>query len=41
MLSLGDKRAALLTQSRRDGEVAAAASDIETLTTGLSRKIWQ
>jgi hypothetical protein len=41
MLSLVAKLAALLAQSCRDGEVAAAASDVETLTTGLSRKIWQ
>ncbi|MEZ5920868.1 MAG: hypothetical protein R3C60_05895 [Parvularculaceae bacterium] len=25
----------------RDEEVTAAASDVEALTTGLSRKIWQ
>ena len=41
MLSLTAKLAVLLAQSVRDGEVASAASDIETLTTGLSRKIWQ
>ncbi|MFZ5617299.1 MAG: hypothetical protein ACOZAA_08265 [Pseudomonadota bacterium] len=41
MMSLVAKLAVLLAQSCRDGEVAAAASDIETLTTGLSRKIWQ
>lgn len=41
MLSLVAKLAALLAQSCRDGEVAAAASDVENLTTGLSRKIWQ
>ncbi len=41
MLSLTGKLAALLAQSCRDGEVAAAASDVEGLTTGLSRKIWQ
>jgi hypothetical protein len=41
MMSLIAKLAALLAQSCRDGEVAAAASDVETLTTGLSRKIWQ
>ncbi len=41
MLSLTAKLAALLAQCCKDGEVAAAASDVETLTTGLSRKIWQ
>ncbi len=41
MMSLIAKLAALLAQSCRDGEVAAAASDVENLTTGLSRKIWQ
>lgn len=41
MLSLTGKLAALLAQSCRDGEVAEAASDIESLTTGLSQKIWQ
>lgn len=40
-MSLTAKLAALLAQSCRDDAVAAAASDIETLTTGLSRKIWQ
>ncbi|MEX0645505.1 MAG: hypothetical protein WD076_09350 [Parvularculaceae bacterium] len=41
MVSLTGKLAALLAQSCRDSEVAAAASDVENLTTGLSRKIWQ
>ncbi|MEL7491779.1 MAG: hypothetical protein AAGJ73_13765 [Pseudomonadota bacterium] len=41
LASLTGKLAALLAQSCRDGEVAAAASDIEQLATGLSRKIWQ
>jgi hypothetical protein len=41
MASLTGKLAALLAQSCRDSEVAAAASDVENLTTGLSRKIWQ
>lgn len=41
MLSLTGKLAALLAQSYRDSEVAAAASDIEDLTSGLSAKIWQ
>lgn len=41
MLSLIAKLAALLAQSCRDNEVAAIASDVENLTTGLSRKIWQ
>jgi len=41
MLSLTAKLAALFAQSCRDGEVAAGASDVEQLTTALSRKIWQ
>lgn len=41
MLSLTGKLAALLAQSCRDPEVAAMAGDVESLTTGLSRKIWQ
>ncbi|MEL6359532.1 MAG: hypothetical protein AAFR21_00500 [Pseudomonadota bacterium] len=41
MLSLTGKLAALVAQSCKDAEVAAAASDVENLTTGLSRKIWQ
>ena len=41
MEALTGKLAALLAQSCRDAEVAAAASDVEQLTTGLSRKIWQ
>lgn len=41
MLSLTAKLAALFAQSCRDPEVVAGASDIEQLTTGLSRKIWQ
>lgn len=41
LMSLTAKLAVLLAQSCRDEAVAAAASDIETLTTGLSRKIWQ
>lgn len=41
LVSLTGKLAALLAQSCRDSEVAAAASDIEQLATGLSRKIWQ
>jgi hypothetical protein len=41
MESLTGKLAALLAQSCRDGEVAAAASDVEQLTAGLSRKMWQ
>ena len=41
MLSLTAKLAALFAQSTKDPEVAAGASDIEQLTTALSRKIWQ
>ena len=41
MLSLTGKLAALFAQSCKDTEVAAGASDIEQLTTALSRKIWQ
>ena len=41
MLSLTGKLAALFAQSCRDPEVAAGASDVEQLTTALSRKIWQ
>ena len=41
MVSLVAKLAALLAQACRDEEVTAAASDVEALTTGLSRKIWQ
>lgn len=41
MLSLTGKLAALFAQSCRDTEVAAGASDVEQLTTALSRKIWQ
>lgn len=41
MESLTGKLAALIAQSCRDGEVAAAASDVEQLTAGLSRKMWQ
>jgi len=41
MLSLTGKIAALYAQNSRDTQIVAAASDIEDLTTGLSRKIWQ
>ena len=41
LVSLDGKLAALLSQSCKDPQVAAAASDIEQLATGLSRKIWQ
>jgi hypothetical protein len=41
MLSLTGKLAALLAQSCKDAEVADAASDVESLTTGLAQKIWQ
>ena len=41
MLSLTGKLAALFAQSCRDSDVTAGASDVEQLTTALSRKIWQ
>ncbi len=41
LLSLCGKVAAIYAQAFDDGVVIAAASDIETLCTGLSRKIWQ
>jgi hypothetical protein len=41
MLSLAGKLAALYAQNTRDAAVASAVNDLETLTTGLSRKIWQ
>lgn len=41
MLSLIGKIAALYAQSLPDPVVVAAVNDIETLTNGLSRKIWQ
>lgn len=41
MLSLIGKLAALYAQSLPDPVVVAAVNDIETLTNGLSRKIWQ
>lgn len=41
MLSLTGKIAALYGESLRDGDSIAMVNDIEDLTTGLSRKIWQ
>ncbi len=41
MLSLISKIAALYAQNVRDPVVINAVNDIENLTTGLSRKIWQ
>ena len=41
MLALIGKLAALYAQSLPDPVVVGAVNDIETLTTGLSRKIWQ
>lgn len=41
MLSLVGKLAALYAQSLPDPIVVAAVNDIETLTNGLSRKVWQ
>ena len=41
MLSLTSKTAALYVQRFNDAVVLNAVSDVETLCTGLSRKIWQ
>ena len=41
MLSVTGKIAALYVQKFNDPVVLAAAEDVETLTIGLSRKIWQ
>jgi hypothetical protein len=41
MLSLVGKVAALYAQDFEDQVVLAAVNDVENLTTGLSRKIWQ
>lgn len=41
MLSLVGKRAALCVQEFDDSVALAAVTEVETLTTGLSRKIWQ
>ena len=41
MLSLTGKAAALYAQNFRDAVVLSAVNEIEILTTGLSRKIWQ
>ncbi len=41
MLSMIGKLAALYVQNFSDPVVIAAVNEIETLTTGLSRKIWQ
>ena len=41
MLSLISKLAALYAQTSDDTAVLAAVDEVETLTTGLSRKIWQ
>ena len=41
MLSLISKVAALMVQHLNDDVVLAAVNEIETLTTGLSGKIWQ
>ena len=41
MLSLVGKAAALVAEESRDAVVLDAVSGIETLTTSLSRKIWQ
>src|SRR4029078_13030716 len=39
--SLVSKAAAAFAEHSTDPQVLAAISDIETLTTGMSRKIWQ
>lgn len=41
LLSLLGKLAALYSQSTSDGVILQAVNDIEQLTNGLSRKIWQ
>jgi hypothetical protein len=41
LLALISKLAALLAQHQQDAVVLSAVNDIETLTSGLSRKIWQ
>ena len=41
MLSLTGKVAALYVQDFEDGVALQAVNEIEDLTTGLSRKIWQ
>ena len=41
MLSLTGKIAAVYNQAFDDGVATAAASELESLTTGLSSKIWQ
>jgi hypothetical protein len=41
LLSLVGKAAALCAEESRDGVVLDTVSTIETLTTGMSRKIWQ
>jgi hypothetical protein len=41
LLSLASKVAALYAENLQDPVVLAAVNDVENLTTGLSRKIWQ
>ena len=41
MLSLAGKLAALYVQNFEDTEAVSAVNDLEDLTSGLSRKIWQ
>jgi hypothetical protein len=41
MLALVSKIAALYVQSFPDSQALAAVDEIESLTTGLSQKIWQ
>lgn len=41
MLSLGGKIAAIYGQGLDEADIVDAVNDVENLTTGLSRKIWQ
>jgi len=41
MLSIIGKLAAIYGERSRDAQVVAAVNDVESLTTGLGRKVWQ
>ena len=41
MLSLTGKLAALYGERTNDPEINATVNDVETLTAGIARKIWQ
>ena len=41
LLSIIGKVAAVYAEATNDGQVLATVNEIETLTVGLSRKIWQ